>query len=69
MSCLSHHFQCNEQLTVAEHNGEKGNSKAEAEKEYHVGFIVVFVVCGVPVWSTGALKAFWDISGEIITVY
>lgn len=65
--CLPHHFQCNEELAITEDNGGKGNSKAKAEKEHHIGFIVVFVVCGVPVWTTGALQALWDIPGDIIT--
>lgn len=61
---LPHHFQCNEQLGVAEDNGGKGNSKAEAKEEHHIAFIIVFVVCGVPIWTTGALKAFWDVPEE-----
>lgn len=64
MICLPHHFQCNEQLSIAEDNGGEGNSKAEAKKEHHIGFVVVFVVCGVPVWTRGALLAFWDIPGQ-----
>lgn len=67
MICLPHHFHHNEQLTIAEDNGGEWNSKAEAEEKDHVGFIVVFIVCGVPVWTTGALQAFWDVPGGIIT--
>lgn len=63
---LPHHFQRDEQLSVAEDNGGKGNGEAEAEQEHHIGFIVVFVVCGVPVGTTGALQAFGDVPREII---
>lgn len=63
--CWPHHFQCNEELSIAEDNGGEGNRKAEAKEEHHIGFVVVFVVCGVPVWTTGALQAFWDIPGGV----
>lgn len=53
-----------EQLGIAENNDTEWDSEAEEEEEHHIGLIVVFVVCGVPVWSTGALETFWNVSGE-----
>lgn len=64
---LPHHFHCKKKLGVAEANCAEGNSEAEAEEKQHVGFIVVFVVGCVPVWTTGALQAFWDVPGEVNT--
>lgn len=61
---VSYHFHCDEELTIAENDGGEGNSKAEGEEEHHIGFVVVLVVGGVPVGSTGALQTFWDISGR-----
>lgn len=58
---IAYRFQHEQQLWVAEDDGGERDSKAEAEEEHHVGFIVKLVACCVPVWATGTLHALWDI--------
>lgn len=57
----SHHFESYEKLRIAKNDGGKWNSEAKAEEEHHIGLIVVFVVGCVPVRTTRALQAFWDV--------
>lgn len=61
----AYRFQHEEQLWVAENDGRERDSEAEAEEEQHIRFIVELVVHCVPVWSTGALHALWDVPKEI----
>lgn len=48
-------------MGVTEQDGKKRDSEAKAEEKHHVGFVVVLVVGGVPVRSTGALQPLWDV--------
>lgn len=64
----AYRFQREKQLRVAENDGKEGDREAEAEEEHHVGLIVELVVGCVPVRSTGALHALWDVPGETVNV-
>lgn len=55
-------------MTITEDDGGKRNRKAEAEQKYDVGFVVVFVVRGIPVGSTGALQTFRYVPVKEISV-
>ena len=57
----AHHLHGEEEIAVAEDYGAEGDGEAEAEEELHVGLVVVFIICSVPVWPTGALHALRDV--------
>lgn len=57
-------FQHEKQLCVAENDGKERDGKAKAKEEHDIGLIVVLIPSCVPVRSTGALKAFWNVPIE-----
>jgi len=64
----TYQFECDEQLTITEHDGGERNRKAEAEQKHDIGFVVVFVVSRIPVRSTRALQTFRDVPVKQISV-